>query len=165
MTKGQIESKLSEAISKFEIEQMGRGPEKIRTIIFQDLIIIRLKGFLSTSEKSLAQNKEGIVLIKKLRTALFENAREGLEEAIKSVIDVNIISTYSDVSTKTGEKIIAVVVDQDILAARILGIKYQDIRKKIEVITLAVAEKVIYDLEDKLKESWDLDESKFIDAK
>lgn len=114
MTKGQIESKLSEAISKFEIEQMGRGPEKIRTIIFQDLIIIRLKGFLSASEKSLAQNKEGIDLIKKVRTALFENAREGLEEAIKSVIDVEIISTYSDVSTKTGEKIIAVVVNQDI---------------------------------------------------
>jgi len=114
MTKGQIESKLSEAISKFEIEQMGRGPKKIRTIIFQDLIIIRLKSFLSTSEKSLAQKKEGIDLIKKVRTALFENAREGLEEAIKSVMDVNIISTYSDVSTKTGEKIIVVVVDQDI---------------------------------------------------
>ena len=64
MTKGQIESKLSEAISKFEIEQMGRGPEKIRTIIFQDLIIIRLKGFLSTSEKNLAQNKDGVELIK-----------------------------------------------------------------------------------------------------
>lgn len=114
MTKGQIESKISEAICKFEIEQMGRGPEKIRTIIFQDLIIIRLKGFLSASEKSLAKNKEGIDLIKKLRTALFENARESLEEVIKSVIDVNIISTYSDVSTKTGEKIIAIVVDQDI---------------------------------------------------
>ncbi len=114
MTKGQIESKISEAISKFEIEQMGRGPEKIRTIILQDLIIVRLKGFLSTSEKSLAQNKEGVLLIKQVRTALFENARLGLEDAIKSVIDVNIISTYSDVSTKTGEKIIAVVVDQDI---------------------------------------------------
>ena len=114
MTKGQIESKLSEAISKFEIEQMGRGPEKIRTIIFQDLIIVRLKGFLSISEKSLALNKEGIDLIKKVRTALFENARESLEETIKSVIDVNIVSTYSDVSTKTGEKIIAIVVDQDI---------------------------------------------------
>lgn len=114
MTKGQIESKISEAISKFEIEQMGRGPEKIRTIIFQDMIIVRIKGFLSKSEKSLAQNKEGIDLIKKLRIALFENARECLEEAIKSVIQVNIISTYSDVSTKTGEKIIAIVVDQDI---------------------------------------------------
>ncbi len=114
MTKGQIESKLSEAISKFEVEQMGRGPEKIRTVIFQDLILIRLKGFLSISEKNLARNPEGIQLIKNARTALFENAREELEATIKTVIDVGIVSTYSDVSTKTGEKIIAIVVDQDI---------------------------------------------------
>jgi len=114
MTKGQIESKISEAISKFEIEQMGRGPEKIRSIIFQDMIVIRIKGFLSNSEKSLAQNKEGVDLIKKVRTALFENARLNLEEAIKSVISVNVISTYSDVSTKSGEKVIVIIVDQDI---------------------------------------------------
>jgi len=114
MTKGQIESKLSEAISKFEIEQMGRGPEKIRTVIFQDLILIRLNGFLSISEKNLAKNPGGIQMIKNARTALFENAREELEATIKTVIDVNIVSTYSDVSTKTGEKIIAIVVDQDI---------------------------------------------------
>ena len=114
MTKGQIESKLSEAISRFEVEQMGRGPEKIRTVIFQDVILIRLKGFLSISEKNLARNPEGIQLIKNARTALFENAREELEATIKTVIDVGIVSTYSDVSTKTGEKIIAIVVDQDI---------------------------------------------------
>lgn len=114
MTKGQIESKISEAISKFEIEHMGRGPERIRTIIIEDLIIVRLKGFLSKSERSLAQNKEGVDLIKKVRIALFENARESLEEAVRSVLDVNIISTYSDVSTKTGEKIIGIVVDQNI---------------------------------------------------
>ena len=114
MTKGQIEARLSEAISKFEIEHMGRGPEKIRTIIFQDLIIVRLKGFLSKSERSLAQTKEGIDLIKKVRTALFENARENLENTIKDIIDVNIISTYSDVSTKTGEKIIGIVAEEDI---------------------------------------------------
>ncbi|MFZ1393198.1 MAG: DUF2294 domain-containing protein, partial [Trichococcus flocculiformis] len=93
---------------------MGRGPEKIRTVIFQDLILIRLKGFLSISEKNLARNPEGIQLIKNARTALFENAREELEATIKTVIDVGIVSTYSDVSTKTGEKIIAIVVDQDI---------------------------------------------------
>ncbi len=114
MTKGQIESKLSEAISKFEIEQMGRGPEKIRTVIFQDLILIRLNGFLSISEKKLAKNPGGIQMIKNARTALFENARKELETTIKTVLDVNIVSTYSDVSTKTGEKIIAIVVDQDI---------------------------------------------------
>lgn len=114
MTKGQVESKISEVISKFEIEQMGRGPEKIRTIILQDMILIRLKGFLSISEKNLAHNKDGIELIKKVRTSLFENSREEFESTIKSVIDVNIVSTYSDVSTKTGEKIIAIILDQNI---------------------------------------------------
>lgn len=114
MTKGQLEASISNVITNFENENMGRGPEKIKTIINQDLIIIRLMGFLSKSEKMLAQNKDGIELIKRVRTALFENAREELEQAIKSIIDVNVISTYSDVSTKTGEKIIAIVVDRDI---------------------------------------------------
>ncbi|PXW93046.1 uncharacterized protein YbcI [Streptohalobacillus salinus] len=114
MTKGQIESKINEAISKFEIEQMGRGPEKIKTLIYQDLIIIRLQGFLSQSEKNLAETLEGVELIKKVRTALFEKSRISLENAIKSVVDVNVVSTHSDVSTKSGEKMIIVVVDKNL---------------------------------------------------
>mgnify|MGYP000081227337 FL=1 len=114
MTKGQIESKISEAISKFEIEQMGRGPERIRTIIFQDLIVIRLQGFLSLSEKHLAETLEGVELIKKVRTALFEKSRENLEQAITSVVDCQVISTHSDVSTRTGEKMIMIVVDRNL---------------------------------------------------
>jgi uncharacterized protein YbcI len=114
MTKGQIESKISEAVSKFEIEQMGRGPEKIKTTIVQDLIIIRLTGFLSKSEKSLAESKDGIDLIKKVRMALFENALGRLIDAVKGIIDIEIVSTHSDVSTKTGEKIIVFVSSSNI---------------------------------------------------
>ena len=52
-----------------------------------------------------------------------------------------------------------------LLAARILGVKYDDIRQKLESNATAVSEKMIFDLEDKLKESWDIDESKFINEK
>lgn len=52
-----------------------------------------------------------------------------------------------------------------LLAARILGIKYQSIRAKVEIYSTTVKENIVYDLEDKLKESWDLDETKFIEAK
>lgn len=114
MTKGQVEAKISEVISKFEVEHMGRGPASIRTIIFQDLVIVRVKGFLSKAETNLAINKEGVDLIKKLRAALFENSRASLEAAIHSILDVNVISTYSDVSTQTGEKLIGIVVDRDL---------------------------------------------------
>jgi uncharacterized protein YbcI len=114
MTKGQVEARISEAISQFEIQHMGRGPERIRTYILNDMIIIRLNGFLHLAERKLSQEKEGVELVKKMRTALFESSREELEHTIKKVIDVRIISTHSDVSTKTGEKIIILVLDQDL---------------------------------------------------
>ncbi|TCT16114.1 uncharacterized protein YbcI [Natranaerovirga pectinivora] len=112
MTKGQAEAKISEAISKFEIEFMGRGPKQIKTLIIQDLIIIRLQGFLSQSEHKLAESNQGVELIKKMRVTLFESARDYLESIIKEIIDMNIVSVHSDISTKTGEKIIVLTMEE-----------------------------------------------------
>lgn len=40
MTKGQLEAKISEAIIKFEMEYMGRGPMEINTYILDDLLFV-----------------------------------------------------------------------------------------------------------------------------
>ncbi len=114
MTKGQIEAKISEVVSQFEIEYMGRGPKQIKTTIMQDLIIIRLIGFLSQSERKLAENPQGVELLKKVRSTLFESSRSYLEELIKSVINIEIVSTFSDVSTRSGEKIIVIAASKNI---------------------------------------------------
>lgn len=114
MTKGQLEAKLSEAISKFEIEYMGRGPKSIRTYIINDMIIARLSGFLSPSEQKLTDTLQGIELFKKMRTSLFEGGRGYLETLIGEVVNASVISTHSDVSTKTSEKIIVIIVDKNI---------------------------------------------------
>ncbi|RDU22063.1 DUF2294 domain-containing protein [Anaerosacchariphilus polymeriproducens] len=114
MTKGQLESKLSELFSKFEIEYMGRGPKTIRTYIINDIIIFRLSGILSPSEEKLASSPQGIELLKKVRTSLFEGGRGYLETLITDFIDVAIVSTHSDISTKTGEKIVVITVDKNL---------------------------------------------------
>ncbi len=114
MTKGQLEAKISEAISKFEVEYMGRGPKSIRTYIVQDLIIVRLTGFLSPSEQKLTDNPAGVELFKKMRASLFEGGRGFLEALIAQVIEAAIISIHSDISTKTGEKIIVITTDRNI---------------------------------------------------
>ncbi len=114
MTKGQIEAKLSEIVSKFEVEYMGRGPKQIKTTIIQDIIVIRLIGFLSQSEQKLSENPQGVDLMKRVRAMLFECARGYLEELIKEVLDVDIISMHSDVSTKTGEKVIVVTTGENL---------------------------------------------------
>ncbi|MGE0075504.1 MAG: DUF2294 domain-containing protein [Sphaerochaetaceae bacterium] len=114
MTKGQAEASISEAVSAFEMNYMGRGPKQIKTTICQDLIIIRLKGFLSQVEKKLAESSQGVELLKRLRTNLFETACEYFEKQIKDVVDVTIVSLHSDVSTRTGEKIIVVTLAENL---------------------------------------------------
>ena len=113
MTKGQIEAKISNAVTKFELEVMGRGPKQINTIIINDLIIIRLKGFFSISEKRLAENNS-VELVKRVRTLLFENEVENFKQIIQDIVDTEIISVHSDVSTVTGEKIIVATVNLDL---------------------------------------------------
>lgn len=114
ITKGQLEAKISEAISKFEIEYMGRGPKTIRTYIINDLIVVRLSGFLSPSEQKLTDTPQGIELFKKVRTSLFEGGRGYLETLINDVIHVAIISTHSDISTKTGEKVMVITTESNL---------------------------------------------------
>ena len=112
--KGQIEAQISDAVSKFEKEYMGRGPKDIKTKIIRNHIMIIIDGFLSQSEQKLAENSQGIKLIKDMRTILFESTRDHLEKLIKEIVNVRVISTHSDVSTKTGEKVIVLTVDCDI---------------------------------------------------
>lgn len=116
MTKGQIEAKISEDISKFEVEFMGRGPKNIRTIIVGDLVIIRLLGFLSQAEQMLVENNEGVELLKKMRTVLFEKNLAHFQKIILNILPYEILSIHSDVSTVTGEKMIIVAFNQDIEA-------------------------------------------------
>lgn len=117
-TKGQIEAQISDAVSKFEKEYMGRGPRDIKTTIIKNHILIVIDGFLSPSEQKLAENGQGIKLIKDMRTALFETAGNNLKDLVRDIIDINVVSMHSDVSTKTGEKVIVVSLEKDFPEAK-----------------------------------------------
>ncbi|MDR4507611.1 MAG: DUF2294 domain-containing protein [Candidatus Brocadiaceae bacterium] len=109
-TRGQIEAEISEAIIKFEKEYMGRGPLETKTYIIEDLILVRLRGVLTKAEYQLAST-DGRSLIKKMRIALLEKGRPLLETVVESIIDQKIKSLHTDISTKTGEKIIIFTLD------------------------------------------------------
>ena len=113
-TKGQIESQISDAVSKFEKEYMGRGPRNIKTKIFRNHILIVIDGFLTQSEQKLGVNENGIKLIKEMRRTLFEHSRSYLKELLKEIIHTEIVSMHSDVSTKSGEKVIVITLENSI---------------------------------------------------
>jgi len=105
-TKGQIEAEISNAMTKFELEYMGRGPKETKTYIIDDMVIVRLKGVLTDAERHLTKTLEGRDLIKKVRATMLESAKDFLSKVIKGIVGVDVTSLHTDISTNTGERMI-----------------------------------------------------------
>jgi uncharacterized protein YbcI len=113
-TKGQVESLISEAIIKFEKEYMGRGPAETKAHIIKDIIFVRLKGVLTPAEEQLAKSSEGAGLIKRTRMQLLEGARTLLDKMIFEITGCQALSLHTDISTKTGERIIIFTLNKNL---------------------------------------------------
>lgn len=114
-TRGQIESEISDAITRFEKEHMGRGPLETKTFLIEDMIIVRLQGVLTRAELSLVKSDRNVrarELVKQVRIELIENGRSILEDMIKTIVRRKVKSLHTDISTVTGEKMIVFVLDR-----------------------------------------------------
>jgi uncharacterized protein YbcI len=108
-TQGEIESAISEAMSRFEQEYMGRGPKAIHVYLIDDLVIVRLKGVLTAAEQHLVATLEpekGRDLLKQVRSHLIEIARPTMETMVREITGVNVMSLHHDISTLTSEEVV-----------------------------------------------------------
>lgn len=113
-TIGQVSAEITKEIIRFEREHLGRGPKDAKTYILGDIIFVRLKGVLTPAEKQLAESQAGGALVKEIRHQLLESSRSLLEEIIEKVTNCQILSVHTDISTKTGERIIVFVLKENL---------------------------------------------------
>ena len=108
-TKGEIEAAISEEISRFEQDYMGRGPKDIHVFLLNDLLLIRLRGVLSAAEQHLAKSRpaeNGRDLLKQVRSHLIETTRPVMEAMVEKVTGVKVLTMHHDISTLSGEEVI-----------------------------------------------------------
>ena len=108
-TQGEIEAAVSDGITRFQQEHMGRGPRHIRTHLLGDLLVVRLLGVLTAAEQHLVKTlpgEKGRDLLKQVRTHLIETARPMMEAMVQQVTGAKVLSLHHDISTVTGEEII-----------------------------------------------------------
>ncbi len=108
--RGELEAAISQALIHFEKEYMGRGPVETRTYCFDDMVIIRLKGVLTPAEQKLAQTNSprSSYLLKQVRNELLSAARPMLEALLEDILQARVVSVHTDISTKTGERVIVI---------------------------------------------------------
>ncbi|MCM3790936.1 DUF2294 domain-containing protein [Domibacillus indicus] len=103
--KKKLEAELGEALIKLQRELIGRGPQETKIYIVQDMVIARFKGVMTVEEKHLAGHQDGRKLVKEMRQVLREMYSSQFEEIVEKHTGCKVLSSHSDMSTKTGERI------------------------------------------------------------
>ena len=75
---------------------------------------MRLKGVLTQTEMKLAEasdRQRGRYLLKQVRQELLDHGRPTLEYMVRNILGTEIRSLHTDISTKTGERIVVLTLD------------------------------------------------------
>lgn len=110
--RNQMESEIVNGIIKFQRDLVGKGPSDARAYIIDDMIILRLKGVLTTEERHLAKTERGRQIVKMMRHTLRETFAAEEENIIARITGCEVTSSHSDVSTKTGERVEIFILDK-----------------------------------------------------
>jgi len=108
-TRGEIESAISEEISRFEQDYIGRSPKDIQVHLLEDLLLIRLRGVLAAAEQHLVKSlpaENGRDLLKRVWSNLIETTRPVMEAMVEKVTGVKVVTMHHDISTVTGEEVV-----------------------------------------------------------
>lgn len=115
-TRGQIESAVTEAITQFERDYLGRGPKEAKTFIVENLVVVRLQGILSPAEQQLSHESGGVELIKQMRVRLIESSSETLCDLVAEETGAEVVSMHTDISSRTGERLFVFSLEEDLEA-------------------------------------------------
>jgi len=113
-TKNQLEAEITEAIIRYDIEYMGRGPKEARTYVVEDIILVRLKGVLTPAEQQLGTSAEGVELVKNMRSRLRENSRAEFSRVIKDATGVAVRDILTDISTASNERVFVFILESNL---------------------------------------------------
>jgi uncharacterized protein YbcI len=108
------EAAISDEMMTFQHEFVGRGPNRIRTRMLEDLVIVRSFDVFTSAEKQLANSYEGRRTIKAMRQQVLEAGRPVLERIVQKHTGAEVISVHSDISTKRGEWMDVFVLDRSV---------------------------------------------------
>jgi uncharacterized protein YbcI len=107
-TQRTIELAISEGISRFEQDYMGKEPKDVRVYLLGDLLAVRLQSALAETKQQLtklrpAEKEQG--LLESIRSHLIKATRPVINAMIEKVTGVEVVATHHDINTTTGEDV------------------------------------------------------------
>jgi uncharacterized protein YbcI len=108
-SQGEIEAAVCDAVSRFQLEYMGRGPNRVHAHLVENRLFVHLQGVLTAAEQRLMDGSadgRGAELLRQLRSHLVLAGRPMLESLVRDAAGTTPISVHHDISPTTGEEVI-----------------------------------------------------------
>jgi uncharacterized protein YbcI len=108
-SQGEIEAAVCDAVSRFQLEYMGRGPHRVHAHLVENRLFVHLQGVLTAAEQRLMDGSadgRGAELLRQLRSHLVLAGRPMLESLVRDAAGTPPISVHHDISPTTGEEVI-----------------------------------------------------------
>ncbi|WP_379970936.1 DUF2294 domain-containing protein [Ectobacillus sp. sgz5001026] len=113
-SKGTLEAEISKALTHWEKHYLGRGSVSVKSDILRDMVIVSLQGILTPAEYSVCKDKDGLLSVKESRNSLVESGEDDLKEIIFSITNQEVVSFHTDISTRTGERVMVFKLSDDL---------------------------------------------------
>ena len=102
-TLDQLSASLAEAIARFEEEEMGVRPTRVKVLVEEDLVMVHLKEVLSPSERVLARTEAGQIILQKFNARLFDGGSSpSIREQISQALQRQVLDVQTTLSPLTG---------------------------------------------------------------
>lgn len=113
-TKGVLEAEISKVLTHWEKTYLGRGSVSVKSDIVRDMVVVVLRGVLTPAEYAVCQEKEGLLSVKKMRNSLVESGVAEIKDALATITGYEVVSFHTDLSTKTGERVMVFRLSEDL---------------------------------------------------
>ena len=105
-----MEADIANAVTRFQREQQGRGPQEVAAHIVGDLIIVRCEGIFTPTEAKLTASPEGRKLIASSRRELRSINHQEMEDIVSTLCGSAVLRSYCEVDVDAGEQMEVYVV-------------------------------------------------------
>ena len=104
-----MEKTIGKAVCTFWKDCLGWKPDEVQVFLAADQIIVSLRGTLAPAEQKLAATSQGRMRMKQIRSALLDQCRDGLLQAIATSTQTAVYRTLTSIDVSANEERFIVV--------------------------------------------------------
>jgi uncharacterized protein YbcI len=97
-----VAEQIAQAASAFEQLRTGHAPKSVTVVLYEDTLVITLRGALSPAEQALARSPVGATQVQEFHRELFSNSAEALRQEIKRITGVAVREATAEVEIASG---------------------------------------------------------------